>query len=83
MSRDWREYNEKLVRRGELLIALDFLASWDEELKRMNEGKRGKPFRFPQSFIVFMAYVHRACPFSPIQADGGFSQGSLKIHTRD
>ena len=57
-KRNWREYNEKLVRRGELLIALDFLDSWDDELKKMNDRKRGKPFQFPQSFIVFMAYVH-------------------------
>ncbi|MHC1583458.1 MAG: IS5/IS1182 family transposase, partial [Methanosarcinales archaeon] len=35
-KRNWKEYNEKLVRRGELYISLDFLENWDEELNRMN-----------------------------------------------
>ncbi|CAD7770355.1 hypothetical protein FHEFKHOI_00790 [Candidatus Methanoperedenaceae archaeon GB50] len=46
-KRNWKGYNEKLVRRGELYISLDFLENWDEELNRMNEGKVGRPFRFP------------------------------------
>jgi hypothetical protein len=33
MERDWKEYNQELVKRGELLIDLDFLENWDRELK--------------------------------------------------
>lgn len=72
-KRDWKEYNERLVRRGELLLSLDFLGSWDEELERMNTRKRGKPFKFPQSFIVFMAYVHVL--FLPYRQMEGFLKG--------
>ncbi|MDY6985958.1 MAG: hypothetical protein SVE93_06115 [Candidatus Thermoplasmatota archaeon] len=50
-DRNWREYNEKLVKRGELLISLDFLDSWDEELKEMDVKKRGRPYEFPEKFI--------------------------------
>ncbi|HEX17540.1 MAG TPA: IS5/IS1182 family transposase, partial [Thermoplasmatales archaeon] len=28
--RNWKEYNDKLVRRGEVYISLDFLDSWDD-----------------------------------------------------
>lgn len=57
-KRGWREYNERLVKRGELLISLDFLESWDDELKEMNKEKRGRPYEFPEKLILFMAYVH-------------------------
>jgi hypothetical protein len=57
-KRGWKEYNERLVKRGELLISLDFLESWDDELKEMNKEKRGRPYEFPERLITFMAYVH-------------------------
>jgi hypothetical protein len=43
-SRNWKEYNEQLVRRGEALLDFDFLKGWGVELKEMNAGKRGKPY---------------------------------------
>lgn len=58
MSRNWKEYNNRLVKRGEFLISLDFLESWDDELKEMNERKRGRPYEFPEKLVTFMAYVH-------------------------
>ena len=41
--RNWKEYNEELVRRGELLFDTDFLVGWRSELKKMNKGKEGAP----------------------------------------
>ncbi|MEM2259201.1 MAG: IS5/IS1182 family transposase, partial [Candidatus Thermoplasmatota archaeon] len=35
-ERNWKEYNEQLVRRGEFYISLDFMETWDEELEEMN-----------------------------------------------
>ena len=69
-KRNWKEYNEKLVRRGELYISLDFLENWDEELNRMNEGKVGRPFRFPRTFMCFLAFLHVA--FLPLRQMEGF-----------
>jgi hypothetical protein len=34
MERNWKKYNEKLVKRGELLISLDFLESGMMSLRR-------------------------------------------------
>ena len=39
--RNWREYNESLVRRGEVLLDFDMLDEWNAELKKMNGGKEG------------------------------------------
>lgn len=58
MGRDWRKYNEKLVKRGEFYLSPDFLGTWDDELERMNEGKVGAPYRFPESFVQFAALWH-------------------------
>ena len=49
--RDWPRYNESLVVRGEFLLDLRPLRSWDRELAAMNRGKRGGQYRFPESFL--------------------------------
>lgn len=57
MSQNWREYNEKLVKRGEFYLSMDFTPQWDEELREMNKNKRSSPFEFPQYFIDFAALI--------------------------
>jgi hypothetical protein len=54
VERDWREYNEHLVQRGEILLAVESLQGWQEELQEMNQGKNGRPFRYPHSLILFL-----------------------------
>jgi hypothetical protein len=54
-KRDWKECNEELVVRGEFLLELKWVKSWDKELKKMNEGKRGSPYEFPESLINLQA----------------------------
>ena len=56
-KRDWKIENEKYVVRGEFLFDLDFVKSWDKELEEMNEGKKGAPFQFPESFIEWLAVL--------------------------
>jgi len=38
---NWVEYNAKIVRRGEILIELDFLKDMSEKPKRMSKRKSG------------------------------------------
>lgn len=57
-KRNWKEYNEKLVKRGELYLDLGFLSTWDDELERLNKDKKGRPFEFPPLFIKFNAFIH-------------------------
>ena len=58
-NRDWVKYNEKLVVRGEFLLDLSMFENWEQELLEMNTGKRGRPFRFPLSFIEWQAVWHQ------------------------
>jgi len=57
-ERDWPVYNGQLVKRGEFLLDLDWVKDWDEELRRMNEGKVGHPYEFPDSLIRLQSVWH-------------------------
>ena len=52
-------YNEELVVRGEFLLPIEMFDYWFEELNEMNEGKKGKPYEFPQSSIKLQAVWHQ------------------------
>ncbi len=75
-SRNWKEYNEKLVRRGEFYITMDFLDNWEKELEEMNKGKKGRPYEYPDSFMFFLAFLHTA--FLPFRQLEGFLIGLSK-----
>jgi hypothetical protein len=60
-SRNWKEYNESLVRRGEVLLDLDVLDEWEDELGKMNrpkDGKSGARYRYPEAYMRLLAYLH-------------------------
>lgn len=57
-ARDWRSYNEELVKRGEYLLEMGFVENWNKELAVMNEGKRGAPYLFPKTLIELQALWH-------------------------
>ena len=59
MSRDWASYNEELVVRGTFYLDFEFVSNWESELKEMNAGKVGKPFKFPDGFIRWQAVWHQ------------------------
>jgi len=52
-KRNWKEYNEKFVRRGKLYIFLDFLENWDEELNRRNEARLVDLSSFLKPLCIF------------------------------
>lgn len=54
-KRNWKVCNEDYVVRGEFLLDMDWIKSWDKELAEMNLGKRGSPFKFPESLIKLQA----------------------------
>jgi hypothetical protein len=56
--RNWKSYNEKLVRRGIYYINPRFLETWNEEVKQMNAGKIGNPYFYPKTMIEFLAILH-------------------------
>ena len=67
-NRDWCSYNEQLVKRGEYFLALDFVEQWDKELVRMNAGKVGARYQFPNTLIELQAIWHAyRVPFRTIE----------------
>jgi hypothetical protein len=72
---DWPSYNESLVRRGQVLLDVDVLDRWDQELFQMNRGKIGEPYCYPDSFIQLLgymrAYFHLYCLIKVIEIYSG------------
>jgi hypothetical protein len=76
-KRDWQSYNEQLVKRGEYLLALDFVENWDKELARMNADKVGAPYRFPTTMIELQALWHaKRVPYRTIE---GMTRDLVKL----
>ena len=53
--RDWRKVNETYVQRATFYLDFDWVKSWCVELTKMNLGKRGAPYKFPNSLINLQA----------------------------
>jgi len=54
---DWKKIDDKLIRRGTLLLDLGFVNNYGRELKRMNQGKLGRPFKLTDSYVRFIGIV--------------------------
>ena len=54
---NWRNYNESLVKRGEVLLDFDVIDNWNTELEKMNKNKKGRKFVYPDSFIKVLGYM--------------------------
>ena len=76
-QRNWKEYNEEMVIRGTFFFDLDFVGKWDMELKRMNDGKRGSPFLFPESFMRFMMLWKQYLDYRGLE---GMARSLKKMH---
>ena len=54
---NWRNYNESLVKRGEILLNFDVIDNWNSELEKMNKDKEGRKFVYPDSFIKLLGHM--------------------------
>jgi hypothetical protein len=78
-KRDWKKYNEELVRRGELLFDPDFLSGWEEELNKMNEKKEGAKYHYPNSLMNMLAAIHA---YLLLETDRGVSKSIRRAYRR-
>jgi hypothetical protein len=78
---DWSAVDEGLIRRGELLLSLDFLDDYDFELSLLNDGKVGRPFKITYGYIVFLAVVRYlfSMPYRQIE---GFTRSLHRLIPR-
>jgi hypothetical protein len=55
---NWCRYNQLLIRRGEVILDFDLIDAWQEELlEKMNDGKEGAQYKYPDSFVQFLGYM--------------------------
>jgi len=76
-KRDWNKYNKELVMRGYFYINPRFLDNWNEEIKKMNAGKIGQPYFYPESMIEFLAVLQ---PKFDVRALEGIMEGLSKMN---
>jgi hypothetical protein len=55
----WKRVDEGLIKRGMLIMDLDFVGNYRDELVRMNWKKRGRPYRIAESYVRFPAVISR------------------------
>jgi hypothetical protein len=67
---DWRHVDERLIRRGELLLSLDFLDGYGYELSLLNDGKVGRPFKITIVFLDVVRYLF-SMPYRQIEGFTG------------
>jgi len=53
----WKETDERLIKRGELVLDLGFLEHYKKELEAMNKGKVGPPYRLTPSYIQLLTTI--------------------------
>jgi Transposase DDE domain len=58
------------VKRGEILLDFDVVDNWESELEKMNEGKEGRKFVYPDSFIKLLGYIRVYFHLPYRQTDG-------------
>ena len=45
------------MRRGEIILGFDIIDNWNNELHRMNLGKEGALYRYPDTFVLLLGYM--------------------------
>ena len=54
MPTNWKETDECLIRRGELILELSIVENYQTELDTMSHGKEGRPYKLTPTYIHFL-----------------------------
>ena len=52
-----KEATDKYTKEVLLYFSFDFLKTWEEEIKQLNENKQGRKFQYPKSLIEFCGKI--------------------------
>jgi hypothetical protein len=66
----WKRVDERLIKSGILIMDLNFLRNYRDELIRMNRKKRGRPYRIAESYVRFLAVIRHLFSLSYRQLEG-------------
>jgi len=75
---DWKATDERLIRRGELVLDLESLKNHGKELEEMNRGRPGPRFRIANSYVHLLAAV-RYLYQMPYRQLEGFTRGVHRL----
>jgi len=78
MPTDWRKTDERLIRRGELILELGFVENYQTELDTMNHGKEGRPYKLTPTYIQFLT-AFRILYGVPYRQLEGFTRSLHKL----
>lgn len=82
-DRDWKQCNRKLVDRGAFFLDHNILDKWKTSVDRMNAGKYGRPFEFPDELFYWAALQHvvLGMPYRQIQGylEQFFQGSNIKV----
>jgi IS5 family transposase len=53
----WKETDERLIRRRELILDPSLLENHEQELKTMNKGRRGRPYLLANTYVELLSAV--------------------------
>ena len=56
-KRDHKKYQNELLKRYTIYLDLEWVVSWNDELAKMNKGKKGAPYQFPNSMIAWQSLL--------------------------
>lgn len=72
-QRDWKNYERKLVMRGEILIPIGVAEEWQRQIKKMNKNKEGAAFVYPDAMIecLSMWKCLAKFPYRTVEGLGG------------
>jgi len=73
--------DERLIRRGELLLSLEFVDGYDGELRVMNRGKVGRPYVLTERYAEFLSVVRYLFGF-PYRQLEGFTRALNRLVTK-
>jgi len=54
---DWKTVDQRLIRRGELILDLKTIRNHAEEVRKMNQGKPGPRYKLSNSYIRLLAAI--------------------------
>jgi hypothetical protein len=74
----WKETDERLIRRGKLILDPEFLRNRKQELKTINTHKRGPHYRMANSYIQLLSAV-RYLYQMPYRQPEGFTRALHRL----
>jgi len=60
------------------MLDFDVVDGWEEELEKMNEGKVGEPYHYPESFVQLLGYMRAYFHLAYRQTEGVVKAHAIK-----